>query len=610
MNMKYLLIKFSLLIVIGVLAVGLGSCSDNDFSLLSYGSGEISGVITDDYGAPLDGVVVSVEGTDKTTSTNTNGEYVLENIQIAKTILTFKKQDYLTMSVTVTPKSYVSNKALVNASMEYAAAKITGVVYDGKHNNVPLAGVNVSISDAVFVTTNSDGTYTIENLPLNSYNITFSYDGYESVNRIISVDDFVNGIANIDVNIGGKQILPSKTLEDLQNCDRWGFSEIRGGRNSENYPHFDWSTDFMATLDFYGQWEEQDEGTTLQIRNDEEGQNNPVDLNNFDSYVYGLKHITEDNKYMTIQCRTHNATSDDPTIWGVQVVDMSSSAPEAVKLGDNRSLSQEDYASEVFDLSDYIGKDVIIAIGIYRAKSGDYYKQLVLRRLSFNYQPVAENDWGWLVGTDINEEMVNWGLTREMVRSSMPQTVYHFTGISPQSGSRDDYGAAYHSWRDVSHIGALWSFVPLHKDTEPFASEGFVMKTNGSGTPCSLTEPQAYFYTKFFIQPGHNQLVLTCRNFEDANATYVKLTAVDNNMNVINIQPLSTSSADQWGIADHGSFWFIHNEGNSNNSAGYAHFTFDLSSLNGKDVTLILGVYKGTDNPNENKLSIYSVDLN
>ena len=288
---------------------------------------------------------------------------------------------------------------------------------------------------------------------------------------------------------------------------------------------------------------------------------------------------------------------------------MSQANPTAVKLGENRTLAQENYASEVFDLSDYVGKDIVIAIGLYRARTGDYYKQLVLRRLAFNNKAVPEGDWGWLSGTPINNELSSWALTREMVRSAMPLNVYHFSGISPQSGNRDNYGAAYHAWRDVQHIGALWSFVPLHKDTEPFAGEGFVMKTNGGGTAVSLTEPQAYFYAKFNIQDGHNHLALRCRNFS-GNATYVKLAAIDDNMNVKYIQPSATSTAASWGNADHGCFWFVHQNGGSGSPESYALFDFDLSQFNGKDVTLVLGVFKGTDNGDENKLCIYSVDLN
>ena len=266
MQIKQMLFWLMSLLISGTLTSMMTSCSDDDSDSGSYGVGTITGVITDDYNAPLGDVQVTVNGTDQKTSTNANGEYTLENVPISKTILTFEKNDYQTISVTVTPKSYTSQRALVNASMEYAAAHIRGTVLDAKRGNVPMKGVKVSISDALSTVTGDDGTYTIDNLPLKSYTVTFSYDGYETVTRTIGIDGFTEGTANIDVTMGARQILPHKTLDDLLNCDLWAFSEIRGGRNAENYPHWDWSTDFMATLDFYGQWEEQNEGTTLQIK--------------------------------------------------------------------------------------------------------------------------------------------------------------------------------------------------------------------------------------------------------------------------------------------------------------------------------------------------------
>lgn len=598
-------------LMLGCLSFVVASCSDDEDGTGNLGVGTVTGVITDDYDAPLEGVTVTLEGTETSTTTNGNGEFTIENVEKGKSILTFSKQNYQQISVTITPKSFNKGVALVNASMIYAAAKIQGTVLDGKHGNRPLQGATVSINESQQVKTGADGTFLIDNLPLDAYTVTFTYEGYETVTRTVGIDGFVDGTATLEVTLGGHQILPHKTLDDLLNADHWYFSEYRGGRNAESYPHFDWSTDYMATLDFQGAWEEQNEGTTLQIQNSGDEQNNPADLNNFDSYVYGLKRITNDNKYMTIQCRTHSTSADDPTVWGVQVIDMSAASPSAVKLGDNRTLNLTDgsYSSEVFDLSDYVGKDVIIAIGIYRARTGDYWKQFVLRRIAFNNKPVDSGFWGWLPGTAINDELSSWGLTQEMVRSTMPQTIYSFSGISPLGGSRDNYVDAYKSWREVNHLFYLWSFVPLHKDTEPFAGEGYVMKTNGGGTPVSLTEPQAYVYAKFSIASGHDHFTLRCRNFSSANATYFKLTAITDGMQVKHLIP-SQVSADQWAEAGEGCVSFIHENGGSGNPEGYATFTYDLTEFNGQDVTLCLGVYKGTDNGDENKLCIYSVNVN
>lgn len=602
-------IQLAVLIMIGCLSFVLSSCNDNEQALTTYGVGTITGTITDDYNAPLEGVIVQLDSSVITSKTDVNGQYTLPNVDMGKHILYFTKENYQTMGVTVTPASYSNKAARVDASMEYAAAKITGVVLDAKNGNIPLAGVTVSVGGNQTVTTGSDGAFTINSLPLGTYTVTLSKTGYSTITRDIEIDQFLNGIATINVTMGGMQILPGKTLDDLQNADHWFYSEYRGGRNGESYPHWDWSTDYMASMNFYGSWKEENEGTAIQIRNSSDEQKNPADLNTLDSYVYGLKHITSDNDILTVQCRSFSSTADNPTVWGVQVVDLSGNNPEATKIGDNRTLNLTDgsYSDEVVDLSNYIGKDVIIAIGTYRAKTGDYSKQLVLRRLAFSNKAVS--GWGWIPGTAINNDLSDWNLTQEMVRSTMVQTKWTFTGISPESGSRDNYQDAYQAWRSVGHIAVEWSLVPLNKDTEPFANEGFIIKTRGGGTPVSTLTPEAYFYAKFAVQEGHNNFVLKCRNFSGSNTTYFKLTAIDENMNVVNVAPYQVT-ADSWANASDGCVKFIHQRGGAGNPGDYATFQFDLSQFNGRNIVLALGVYKGEDNGEENKLCIYSINLN
>ncbi|MCO6024569.1 carboxypeptidase regulatory-like domain-containing protein [Prevotella cerevisiae] len=609
MEMKKIGIQLTILFAMVMCMVGMSSCNDEDDVSSHYGIGTITGIITDDYNAPLAGVAVQVDSTNIKSTTDSKGQYTLTNVDMGKHILHFTKENYQTMGVTVTPASYSNKLAQVDASMAYAAGKISGIVLDAKHDNVPLAGVTVSIGGSQSVTTGADGSFLIGSLPLDIYTITLTKSEYATITRNISIDQFIDGVATVNVTMGGEQILPGKTMDDLMNADHWYYSEYRGGRNGESYPHWDWSTDYMASLNFYGSWEEQNEGTTIQIKNSGDEQKNPANLSVLDSYVYGIKHITSDNDILTIQCRTHSSTADDPTVWGVQVVDLSGNNPEAVKVGDNRTLNLMDgsYSNEVFDLSKYIGKDIVIAIGTYRAKTGDYWKQLVLRRLAFSNQPVS--GWGWIPGTAINEDLADWNLTREMVRSTMAQTKWSFTGISPQQGSRDNYQGAYQAWRTVGNIAAEWSLVPLHKDTEPFASEGFVIKTRGSGTPVSTITPESYFFAKFAIQSGHDHFVLKCRNFSGSHATFFKLTAIDENMNVVYLSPTQVS-ADDWSAAKNGCIQFIHQRGSSSKPSDYATFQFDLSQFDGKNIVLSLGVYKGDDNGDENKLCIYSINLN
>lgn len=583
-----------------------GSCSDDDKNSGPQSYGTVTGVVTDDLSSPLSGVTVTVDGTDVTATTDVQGMYELKNVPVEGThLISFTKVDYQKVSVTITASKF--NEALmatVNPSLEYAAAKIRGTVTDSKANGAPLAGVTVSINPQVKTITGSDGTFEIANLPLTDYTITFEKDGYATVVKKAPINGFVDGITTIDLRMGGREILRNLTVEDLKGAEKWYYNEYRGGRNSESYPHWDWACDYMCTLNFQGAWDEQNEGTTLQIRNNANDQkNNPVDLQMFDSFVYGSKSITADNKIMTLQIRTHSASDDAPVYYGVQVVDLTESDPQAKLIGGTRTLNSEAYISVPVDLSEYIGKEVVVAIGTFRQKTGDYWKQLVLRRIAFANQAVE--GWGWLPGTEV-PGLAGWKMTLEMVRSTMPQIKTTFTGISPIRGSGENYKDAYRSWREVAHIGAEWSFMPVKKDPEVFPSEGYLIKTRG-GNNVSTIVPESYFYGKFAISTGKDQLTFKTRNFS-SNATFFKITVIQENGTVTHLQPISNTAAQAEAAAD-GCWKFIHQNGSSDKPNAYASFVYDLSQFDGKNVIIALGVYKGEANGDENKLVINSISL-
>jgi hypothetical protein len=451
-------------------------------------------------------------------------------------------------------------------------------------------------------TSANDGTFAIENLVADNYTVTFSKATYVTITRQVTAANFVNNVVTLNVTLGSQEVLRGLTAGDLSNADKWYYNEYRGGRNADAYPHWDWACNYMCTLDFRGAWQEQNEGTTLQIRNSEADRTNPADLNVFDSFVYGSKLITADNKILSIRLRTHSADAGAPAHFGVQVVDLSAAQPVATKIGENKTYGSGDYADFEFDLSAYVGKEVVIAIGIYRQSTGDYWKQLVLRAIRFADKKVS--NWDWLPGTEV---VTGWKLTQETSRSTMPHTKNSFTGISPQSGNRDNYVDAYRAWRPVAHIAAEWHFVPLKKDPEVFPSEGYLIKTRNT-SDVSTTVPEAYMYAKFSIASGSNMLTLSTRNF-GGGFTFFKLTAIEDDGTVTHIAPQS-NTAQEASAADDGCWKFKHDDGGPGNEDGYASFVYDLSQFNGKNVTLAFGVYNGAANSGENKLLFHTIDLN
>ncbi len=595
----------------GAFLVSVISCDKDDDPTNDVEFGAITGVIADGDGQPLSDVTVTLSGIDEEDVSVTSagdGTYTFDKVSRKTHAVTFSKSGWLTMSLTVSAGDFDdSGVATVNAALTSASAKIVGTITDAKNGSAPLADVTISVGVAGTATSGSDGTYVIENLVPDDYTVTFSKAGYVGINKKITEADFIGGVATIDIELGSQELLRGLTAADLRAAEKWYYNEYRGGRNSDDYPHWDWACDYMCTLDFRGAWQEQNEGTTLQIRNSEEDQANPADLNVFDSFVFGSKLITADNKIMSVRLRTHNADEASPAYFGVQVVDLSAAEPAAVKIGENKTYGSGDYADFEFDLSNYIGKEVVIAIGIYRQATGDYWKQLVLRAIRFADKKVENLDW--LPGTDVVE---GWKLTQEMVRSTMPHTKTSFSGISPVGGNRDNYFDGYRSWREVDHVAAEWSFVPLKKDPEVFASEGYLIKTRS--TPEVSTEvPESYIYSKFSIAEGRNQLTLKARNFQSGSApdhyTYFKLTAIKEDGTVTHIAPTSNTAEDA-SAQDNGCWKFRHYHGSKDDPDSYASFVYDLSQFNGSNVVLVFGVYNGAANTSENKLAFYSIDLN
>ena len=583
----------------------LSSCNKEEDEITSS-LGSITGVVTDGAGEPVADVTVTVSGVgeeDVSVTTAADGTYSVQNVSLKLHAVTFSRTGWLTVSKSVQIADFNDDKvATADVILVNASAKITGVVTDSKNGGAPLVDVTVTVGVAGTVTTGSDGAYSIENLIVDDYTVTFSKANYVTIKKQVTSADFVGGVVAINVAMGSQEVLRGLTADALASSDKWYYNEYRGGRNADAYPHWDWACDYMSTLDFRGAWQEQNEGTTLQIRNNEADRTNPADLNVFDSYVYGSKLITADNKILSVRLRTHNADAASPAHFGVQIVDLSAAEPVAVKIGENKTYGSGDYADFEFDLSNYVGKEVIIAIGIYRQATGDYWKQLVLRAIRFADRKVV--NWDWLPGT---EAVAGWKLTQETVRSTMPHTKKSFTGLSPVSGNRDNYVDAYRAWREVSHVGAEWSFVPLKKDPEVFPSEGYLIKTRN--TPeVSTTVPEAYLYAKFAIGAGSNQLTFTTRNF-GTNFTYFKLTAIEDDGTVTHVAPQSNTAQEASAAAD-GCWKFKHGDGGAGNPEGYASFVYDLSQFNGKNVTFAIGVYNGEANSGENKLVFHTIDLN
>ncbi len=588
--------------------------------------GTVRGVVVNEDAIAVEDATVTVAGTELIATSDIEGNFEIKNVPIAKQSIVVTKTGFADAQLSVNANNFKNMIAdLGEITLSINGASITGKCIN--KDNAPYAGVSVTLNGADVVTTGEDGVYKFENLTRKDYTLLFQMAECEDITKTVKAADFTvqqNYVVTLpDVKMGAREILPGATADMLAMADVWHYNEYRGGKDGADlgYPYFDWSTSFLYTLKgFYGWKEEQREGTAIQIRNSpDEHQGNPVDMVNFDSYLAGRKKITEDNCKMYLKIRTHGATEASPVNFGVQVVDINAADPQAELVGGIRTYANDSYSNPdiEFDLTPYVGKEVVIAIGIFRAETGDYWRQLVIKRIAF----AKENpgDRRFLPGTAVDGLDPGYQMTMEMLRSTMLLTeVSDFVGMNSEVKGKfidnpwdapENYRDAYQLFRENALFAGWWCSMPIAKDAEPHASEGFVIKTRGAGTPVSLDCPESYFYAKFAIGAGKNKLTFRTRNFHGTHATFFKVTAITEDGQVEHLQPIE-HVADNAEAVENGAWKFIHENGGMDNPDDCATFKYDLSKYNGKNVVLAIGVFKGEDNGEECKLVINRVTLN
>ncbi len=572
---------------------------------ISYGTGTLQGVVTDNENNLLAGVTVSIEDIEGNVQTNEDGSFTYPDVPIKTQLVSFTKDGYGSIGMTVNLSSFSEEGvATINPVMPIANAAITGTVLDARNGGQPFEGVTVTAGNRSTLT-DSEGKFVLDKIASGDYSVTFSAAGVESITKSITEDMFVNLTANIEdpVYLGGDNLLGDMSAEELKDAETWYYNQYRGGKGNGGGV-VDWSCVYMSTLTFVGQWENQNEGVTLQVRNGEADQTNPADLENFDSYMYGKKLITEDNYIMTLQARTHNAENGNDVRWGVRVIDITDMVnPTSNLITGVQEFSNTSYEQKTINLSEYIGKEVIIAVGIFRAKTGNYYNQFVMRTMSFAKEAnVGDN---YLPGTEV-AGLSGWHMTNEMVRSTMTNPERSFTGIST-GDVKPQEGVGYQPWNGTNHIADQWAFMYVNKDVEPTASEGFVIKVRSDASANTVT-PESYFYAKFAIDANRDHLTFVTRNMDDNKATYFKMTAITEDGEVTHLQPVAHKATQAEAAAD-GCWKFINNAGDPGHADAYATFEYDLSGYTGENIVLAVGVFKGETTDGEQKLCINSINL-
>lgn len=578
----------------------------------SSGTATVTGVITDTFGQLLEDVDIYFHGTNMqrevryVTFSDWDGTFRMENLPSNARYVTFSLPGYATVAYTIDTRRFGKGEEIVlNPVLEFSNARIRGRVLSAVDGS-PLAGIRVDCGVEAS-TTDADGNFEISSLTLKDYTVTYTISDGSIYQKDVALEDFVDSVVELPtVRLGGDEILPGMKWQQLADAPLWLANNYRGSTGFSGINH--WSVGYMSAFPFYGDYRYEAEGCALV--NITEQYENP-DPDQFICYTYGRKFIDEGNKIFSVNLRTHYATSAEPAHFGVKVLNLTDGATSMEDAGRN-TYAGSDYSSFSFDLSKYVGKEVIIAFGIYW--TANMYHQ-VSRRFCFASAPVKGDDA--LPGTPIPG--AEWrGFTRENLTSMMANPGTVFSGNNFGLNNTDgDHGArrvhnpggeqGFSLWAGTNQMMMSWALQYINKEVEPVNEQGYTLKTR-SGADSDYYTPESYIYSRFHITDANDRLHLYIRTFSSANPTVFKVTAVPlATCKAAALTPVS-NTADTAVSANSGCWSFIHEKGNGN-PAEYAEFVYDLSEYSGQDIVLAVGIHKGSSRSGEQKLCFCKIEM-
>ena len=429
-----------------------------------------------------------------------------------------------------------------------------------------------------------EGLTMAEAMAAGDLTVTFAEEGtlaniYEAVNEgTLSGSDYANGQADISVSLVERDILPGLTLSEMKSATVLSYDYYQGLWAHNVFRNFAKSEGIRS--------QEQNEGDTIQTET-----TRATSETEFNGYIYARKTITNENKTMIVSMRTHNTSI--ATRFGVMVVDLTTGARELV--GGMLSSTANSYTDQVFDLSAYVGKEVLVSTGIFYTQACDNalpdgeQLQYVIESIRF---VSAAADWK----TDSAE---NWDATVDTIAGNLlanesvaANSMTYFQGANNDSGNKN-------------YIFKTWGAVSKGQDyagIEP-VGEGAMIKTrNGSS---DTSDNRAFLYAKFTITEETSYLWLNARRFSGSNHVGSALTVYTADGGTV-VAPDSTNFVMPSGgeCEVESDNWIKWHDGDS----GYAYLKWDLSSYIGQTVVLVIGV-RNTYNSDEGKMAIQEIHL-
>lgn len=536
---------------------------------------------TGEYSLKLDASVTA--GTLKVSYDNTGIEDETQKlVEAAFSLSDIKDYGNAAWSPTLSKNSNVAQTIYVTISIESTEAPLTD---DQAEEVIVKLG-----SDYTFKYDVDNDVWKLENLTMaqameaGDLTVTFTDDGslvniYEAVNKgTLNSSNYANGRADISVSLVERDILPGLTLSEMKNATVLSYDYYQGLWAHNVFRNFAKSEGIRS--------QEQNEGDTIQTET-----TLATSETEFNGYIYARKTITNENKTMIVSMRTHNTSI--ATRFGVMVVDLTTGARELV--GGILSSTANSYTDRVFDLSAYVGKEVLVSTGIFYTQACDdalpdgEQLQYVIESIRF---VSAADAWK----TDSAE---NWDATVDTIAGNLlanesvaANSLTYFQGANNDSGNEN-------------YIFKTWGAVSKGQDyagIEP-VSEGAMIKTRNGSTDTS--DNRAFLYAKFTITEETSYLWLNARRFSGSNHVGSALTVYTADGGTV-VAPDSTNFVMPSGgeyVVESDS-WIKWHDGDS----GYAYLKWDLSSYIGQTVVLAIGV-RNIYNSDEGKMAIQEIHL-
>lgn len=184
-------------------------------------TGEVAGTVSDATGAGVADATVEVAESDVMTTSDTNGNYTLEDVQTGEQEVVVSAEGYYDMSVIVTVEedTTITQNVILEAIQTH---ELGGLVRDSDGN--PLSGASVTVEEAETSTsTDADGNYLFDALEEGNYQVTATMEGFEPSTQNVTLEtdtqaDFILQEASED----------AVTISDISYSSR-------GGRNNDRH---------------------------------------------------------------------------------------------------------------------------------------------------------------------------------------------------------------------------------------------------------------------------------------------------------------------------------------------------------------------------------------